>query len=122
MTITESGSVTPPPASAPTPTPAPTPGPPPRSTNPIVGPKAINAARHLGWLGVGLLLITLVATAYENYKLDSSARCSDRLAPVAATDKDNPDQLRIVDTWPGKVQLGSRLCVAVVGVAAAKPG
>src|ERR1051325_5092804 len=92
---------------------------PPRA-NPIVGTTARKAAHWLGIIGVLLLLATLGFTAKDSISQDSNARCSTVLSSVPAdtSDKDNAGQLRIIGTWPAQLQLGSRLCVAIAGVAA----
>jgi len=97
-------------------------------------------------VGAGLLLLTLILAANESISQNSNDRCSTILerqaasaaptspaapttpatpsapatpaAPTVPNEKDNLGQLRIIETGPEQVQLGSRLCVAVAGVAA----
>jgi hypothetical protein len=84
-------------------------------------------------IGVGLLVLTLILAANATISQNSNDRCSTILenqaaaartapaapaAPTVPNEKDNLGQLRIIETGPEQVQLGSRLCVAVAGVAA----
>jgi hypothetical protein len=83
----------------------------------LVGRGRITLAHWLTGIGLFFFAVTLIGTAIKSESPDSNARCTDKLPPP-----DKPDDtgsFKIVGVWPqGRTQLGARICVAVVGLAA----
>jgi hypothetical protein len=85
----------------------------------LYGSAVMKLAKLFGILGGIALLVCVIWTAYEHFKVDVSVDCNAKLATAAessATESDDAGALRIVDIWPETVQLSGRLCIVVAGV------